>query len=183
MNQAREKRMERNPSGIGFKLMSLGFKFRDIIRPRKNVLKDAGIKPGSHVLDFGCGPGGYILPLAKILGKSGKIYALDVNPQAIDSVKALVARKGLANVETIISDCATGLPDASIDVILLYDVFHTFSAPGTILAELKRVLNPKGILSFNDHHMREDDILSGMTGNGFFRLLRKGARTYSFVKQ
>jgi len=51
-------------SGLSFKLMSLGFKVRDLLRPRSDVLKEAGIESGFSVLDFGCGPGSYIAPLA-----------------------------------------------------------------------------------------------------------------------
>ena len=62
-------------SGLGFKLMSLMFKVRDMIRPRSDVLKEAGMEHGFAVLDFGCGPGGYIAPLVELVGPSGKIYA------------------------------------------------------------------------------------------------------------
>ncbi len=173
---------ERKQPGFSFKFMSLGFRLRDIIRPRKNVLKDAGIKSGFHVLDFGCGPGGYILPLAKIIGESGKIYALDINPQAIRSVEALISSKGLAKVETIVSDGATRLADASLDVVLLYDVLHHLQKPAVILGELHRVLKPEGFLSMSDHHMAEEEIISKMTGSGHFKLLRKGEKVYNFSK-
>jgi len=176
------KHTERKQSGFSFKVMSLGFKFRDIIRPRKNILKDAGIKPGFHVLDFGCGPGGYILPLAKIIGRAGKIYALDVNLQAIQSVKALAVKNGLSNVETIISDGVTGLADANLDAVLFYDVFHHLHKPAEVLGELHRVLKPAGFLSMSDHHMTEEEITSRMTGSGHFKLLRKGEKVYNFSK-
>jgi ubiquinone/menaquinone biosynthesis C-methylase UbiE len=170
-------------SDLHFRGMSLIFRLRDMAQPRTPILREAGIKPHSNVLDFGCGPGSYTLPAAQEMATEGKVYALDIQPLATRHVKEEAAKRGLSNIETIQSDCATGLPDASIDVILLYDIFHMLSTPDKILTELKRVLKPGGVLSMNDHHMREEDILAGMTGNGFFKLLRKGARTYSFVKQ
>jgi ubiquinone/menaquinone biosynthesis C-methylase UbiE len=90
-----------------------------------------GIKPGNCVLDFGCGPGGYIL-----------------------------------------SDGPTGLPDRSIDVVLLYDVLHHLKRE-TTLPELRRVLKPGGILSVSDHHMKAGEIISQITGNSLFRLLKQ----------
>ena len=60
----------------------------------------------------------------------------------------------LENLEIIKSDCKTGLPDESIDIVLLYDLFHNLSDPNGILGELHRVSKPKGILSFNDHQKR-----------------------------
>jgi hypothetical protein len=52
--------MNKIESNFGFKLMALTFNLRDLLRPRIDILKEAGIKPGYHVLDYGCGPGSYI---------------------------------------------------------------------------------------------------------------------------
>jgi len=165
-----------------FKLMSFGYKFRDFFMPRKDVLKEAGIKLGFIVLDYGCGPGSYITPLAELVDKSGKIYALDIHPLAIQRVQSIASKKQLTNVEAICSDCKTGLPDKSIDVALLYDTLHGLNEPNEVLAELHRVLKPNGILSLSDHHMEESEIISKITDKGLFGLLRKGERVYNFSK-
>ena len=166
-----------------FRFMSLGYKYRDFFLPRKNVLKEVGIKPGFTVLDYGCGPGGYIIAAAELAGKSGKIYALDIHPLAIQRVQNIASKRRLTNIETICSDYATGLPDDSIDVVLLYDTLHGLSKPNEVLEELHRVLKPNGILSFSDHHMKENEITSKMTDKGLFELLRKGERVYNFIKK
>ena len=173
--------MEKPQSGLSFKVMSLVFKLRDLIRPRGNVLKEVGIKPGFQVLDFGCGPGGYTLPLAKLTGESGKIFALDMNLAAILTVKSLAASHKLTNVQTILSDGATGLPDASIDVVLLYDVLHHLKSLDDVLMELRRVLKPDGILSVSDHHMDEESITSKISGTGLFRLSYEG-KVFNFSR-
>jgi len=170
-------------SDLGFRFMTLAFKIRDFLRPRREVVKEVGIKEGFHVLDYGCGPGSYVTAVAELVGKSGKIYALDINPLAIEMVKKIAAKKQLSNVETILSDRKTGLPDNSINIVLLYDTFHGLSEPNIVLEELYRVLKPNGILSFSDHHSEENEIISKVTNNGLFRLLRKGELTYSFVKK
>ena len=175
--------MDKLNHNLDFKLMSFAFKFRDFFLPRKNILKEVGIKPGFHVLDYGCGPGGYIIAAAELVGKSGKIYALDIHPPAIQTVQSIILKRQLTNVETICSDCNTGLPDNSVDVVLLYDTLHSLSDPNGVLEELRRVLKPDGILSFSDHHMKENEIVSKVTSRGLFRLSRKGKRTYSFSEQ
>lgn len=165
-----------------YKLMALFFKFRDFFLPRMNIVKEVGIEPGFHVLDYGCGPGSYIVPLAKLVGESGKIYALDIHPLAIQMVQDIGERKGLKNIETIHSDCATGLENGAIDVVLLYDTYHDVTNPDGVLEELHRVLKPDSVLSLTDHHMKEDEILSQITRNNLFVLSRKGKKTYSFSK-
>jgi ubiquinone/menaquinone biosynthesis C-methylase UbiE len=175
--------MDKPKSNLDFKLMSLTYKFRDFFLPRMNILEEVGIKLGFHVLDYGCGPGSYIIPLAELVGESGKIYALDIHPLAIQRVQSIAEKKQLTNVEITRSDCKTGLSDNSVDVVLLYDTFHTLGDPNGVLKELHRILKPNGILSFSDHHKKEDEIVSKVTNRGLFRLSRKGKRTYSFLKE
>jgi len=175
--------MDKVESNLGFRLMALGYKFRDLRLPRKNILEEVGIKPGFHVLDYGCGPGSYITPLAELVGESGKVYALDIHPLAIQKVQDIASKKQLTNVETILSDCQTGLPDNSLDAVLLYAAFHHLSDPDVVLKELHRVLKPDGILSFGDRHMKEKEIVAEVTNSRLFRLSRKGQRTYTFLKE
>ena len=122
------------------------------------------------------------MPLVELVGPSGKIHALDINPLAIHEVKKKAKRKGIKNILTIESNCSTGLPDNGVDTVLLYDVFHDLTHPDDVLQELHRILKPGGTLSFNDHHMKEEEILTRVTGAGMFRFVRKGKKTYSFAK-
>ena len=169
-------------SSIGFKLMKLMFKVRDLLGPRLDMLKEAKIECGFTVLDFGCGPGGYIIPLVELVGYFGKIYAIDIHPLAVQEVKGIATRKGIKNIEVIESDCSTGLSDNCVDTVLLYDAFHDLARPDDILSELHRILKPEGTLSFSDHHMKEEQVLAQVTGAGMFRFVRKGEKTYTFAK-
>jgi ubiquinone/menaquinone biosynthesis C-methylase UbiE len=162
--------------------MAFTFKIRDFFKPRKDIVKEADIREGLLVLDYGCGSGSYITAVAELIGKSGKIYALDIQPFAIEMVEKIAATKQLENVETILSDRKTGLADDSIDRVLLYDVFHDLTDPDGVLEELHRVLKSGGILSFSDHHLKENEIVSRLTKTEYFTLLRKGQKTYSFIK-
>jgi ubiquinone/menaquinone biosynthesis C-methylase UbiE len=161
-------------SNLWFKLMALEFRIRDKLRPRMEIVEEAGIKPGFKVLDYGCGPGGYIAPVSELIGENGRLYALDVMPIAIEMVEKLAAKKKLTNVKSILSDCETGLPDNSLDVVLLYDVFHDLEDPNSVLKELHRVLKPEGTLSLSDHHLNEAEITSKIACQGLFQLQKKG---------
>lgn len=170
-------------SNLHFRLMSLSFKLRDFFSLREDVLGEVGIRPGFHVLDYGCGSGSYVVRAAELVGESGKVYALDIHPLAVQSVQNLASKKRLGNVETICSDCESGLPDSSVDVVLLYDTLHGLSDPSGVLEELHRMLKPNGILSFSDHHMKEDEIVSNLTNSGLFRLSGKGEKTHTFLRE
>lgn len=166
-----------------FMCMSFMLALRDVFSPRKHVLKEVRIKPGFHVLDYGCGPGSYIVLLAELVGKSGKVYALDIHPIAIKRVENIVSKKKVKNAKTILSDSGGDLADESMDVILFYDVFHLLSDKRRVLEQLHRLLKPTGMLSFSDHHMKKGEILSEITTSGLFKFLRKGRKTYSFSKE
>ena len=97
----------------------------------ESVLKEAGIGKGQVVLDFGCGLGNYSIPAAGIAGKSGLIYALDENEGALNE---LVRRAGLAELKNIkliklSVDSKIPLQSNSIDVVLLFDVLHSYYFP------------------------------------------------------
>jgi ubiquinone/menaquinone biosynthesis C-methylase UbiE len=175
--------MDKPMPDLHFKIMSFGYKFRDLFLTPGSLLKEVGIRPGFHLLDYGCGPGSYTATAAELSGESGEIYALDIHPLAIERVQNIASAKKLNNVKTICSDCKTGLPDSSVDAVLLYDIFHMLSDPSAVLEELHRVLKPNGILSFSDHHMKESEIVSGVANGGLFKLSIKGKRTYTFVKE
>ena len=167
-------------SNLQFRGMSILFFFRDRLRPRGAVLEEAGIERGSQVLDYGCGTGSYSIIAAEAAGNTGSIHALDIHPLAMEKVAKRASDKGLDNIRTILSDCATGLPDSSIDVALLYDIFHMLDNREEVLRELHRVLKPGGLLSFSDHHMKEENIKNGVTAGGLFELEAEGKRTYRF---
>ena len=169
--------MDKPTSNLYFKVTILAFTLRDLLLPRRHILREVGIKPGFHVLDYGCGPGGYLIlqrdiavfglrnrvydtdnrvygprkclsravvlkEIAKLVGRPGRIYALDIHPLAIQRAQDIASKNEITNLETICSECKTVLPDSSIDVVLLYDTFHLLTEPVNVLHEIHRVLKP-----------------------------------------
>jgi ubiquinone/menaquinone biosynthesis C-methylase UbiE len=173
---------KKSQSNIDFKFMSFFFKIRDFFKSPMKKIEKAEIKPGDVILDYGCGPGSYSIAAAKIVGPSGKIYASDINPSAIKEVNKRTLKNELKNVETIQTDCKTGLEPNSIDVIICFDVLHGIEDKICILKEFYRVLKPESILSFDDHHMKEIEILERLTSEGLFRLVDKKDNQYNFTK-
>lgn len=175
--------MDKPMRNAHFALMRLGFGFRDLLFPPKSKLIELGIiGTGNHILDYGCGTGSYSIAAARLVGNSGRVYALDLQPLAIQRLEKFASKKRLKNVKTIHSDCATGLENDTIHVILLFDTFHDLNDPDGVLEELHRVLKLKGILCVNDHHMKEDQILTKITRKHLFALSRKHKKSYLFSK-
>jgi ubiquinone/menaquinone biosynthesis C-methylase UbiE len=114
--------------------------------PKKEITK-MEISAGQQILDFGCGIGSFTIPLAKLVGPEGTIYALDKEPYALDVVKKNAKSEGLSNIETILSDGETGLSDDSIDCVLLIGVLPEFTDREKLLRELHRVCKADGVLN------------------------------------
>lgn len=173
--------MDQPMSALRFRGMTMLFKIRDTVWPRQPILQEARICWGDTVLDFGCGPGSYSLLAAQMVGSKGSVYALDIQPLALEIVSKEALARSLINLHTIRSDCRTGLSSETVDVVLLYDVFHMFSQPQAILQELHRVLKPGGRLSVSDHHMQDTQIVASITETGLFHLAEMGRSTCSFL--
>lgn len=161
-------------------MMALTFMVREMFLSPEKLLAETGITKGFQVLDYGCGIGSHSVAAAKIVGSKGRVYAADINPTALKYVKKAILRNCLENVEVIKTGYILNLPDDSMDVVLLYDVYHVLKKPRKAIGELYRVLKDDGILSFTDHHMKEKDIILQLTGDGLFMLAHKGNRTYTF---
>jgi len=131
-------------------------------------------------LDFGCGPGGYLLPLSRRIGAEGTIYTLDANPLAVQRAERLAQQNALPHVKGIVSNGRVPLATGTLDAVLMYDVFHMLRDAQAVLREMHRLLKRDGFLSFSDHHMREKKIAADMTAGGWFVLSGRGKYTYTF---
>lgn len=175
--------MKQHASNTGFKVMAFLFKIRDKRNPPKELLEEAGVKKGKQVVDYGCGPGSFVFPTAEMVGPKGKVIAIDKHPLAIQTIEKQSERKGLTNIQTILTDCDTKISSESIDIVLLYDVIHLFKEPKRILTEMYRVLKRSGLLSVSNPHMKKEDILKKIVENSDFKLVKQGEKTFSFQKK
>ena len=121
-----------------------------------NMLQQIGIRRGQTVLDFGCGYGAYTIPVAEIVGKHGRVYALDKDKEALDALMQRGESAGLKNIDRMetLGELEIGLTDEAVDVVLLFDVFHSFSFPKTddrrrLLIEIRRVMKPSAFLAIS----------------------------------
>jgi len=134
----------------------------------EGLLARVGIRQGHAVLDFGCNKGNYSQPAARLVGPTGKVYALDKNEEALERVARTARENGLRNIEFLHVDESGRLPLApgSIDIALLYDVYHRGYSPQAkqrqdVLRRVHRVLKCGGLLSLYPTHLRQYGMTMG----------------------
>jgi len=120
------------------------------------LLERIGIRRGQTVLDFGCGYGIYTIPVARIVGEQGRVYALDKDKEALDALMQKADSACLTNIERMETsgELEIKLADETVDVVLLFDVFHSFYFPQAgdrrrLLGEIYRIMKPSAFLSIS----------------------------------
>jgi ubiquinone/menaquinone biosynthesis C-methylase UbiE len=110
------------------------------------LLKNLNVQPGMMIADIGAGSGYHSSLLSKMVG-SGKVYAVDVEPEMIAFLKDRIQAEKTKNVVPVLSTEQTvGLPANSIDLMLLVDVYHEFSYPYEMGVSMLEALKPGGKL-------------------------------------
>ncbi|CAN5738659.1 hypothetical protein BH18ACI5_BH18ACI5_22040 [soil metagenome] len=105
------------------------------------------LKPGQVVADIGAGSGYYSLLLAPAVGPTGKVYATDIQPEMLALIRRKLAANRIENVVTVLGTVTDPkLPDGSLDLAVMVDVYHELQQPQVFLRALKRALNPDGRL-------------------------------------
>ncbi len=120
-------------------------------------LRELGLGPGDAVLDFGCGGGAYTLPAALLVGRQGRVVAVDVTLAALREVTRAAASLGLRNVRTAgdLAGAIKALAGRSCAAVLLHDVLQFFDAPGRagLYTACRGLLRGGGTLSVIPTHM------------------------------
>ena len=125
----------------------------------EKALDALNIVPGMIVADVGAGTGYFSLRLARRVGPSGKVYAIDVQPEMLEKLKANAQREKLGNIETLLgSEADPKLPAGKIDLVLLVDVYHEFSQPQQMLQHIRASLKLDGRLVLLEYRKEDPAI-------------------------
>jgi ubiquinone/menaquinone biosynthesis C-methylase UbiE len=107
------------------------------------VMDLLGIAPGKNVADIGAGSGWFTVRAARRVTGTGLVYAVDINPEAIQYIDQRAQKEQLANVKTILGhEDDPLLPAAQIDAVLMLKTYHEIAKPVTLLRNLRAGLRP-----------------------------------------
>ncbi|WP_461303194.1 class I SAM-dependent methyltransferase [Aureisphaera sp.] len=109
------------------------------------IFDQAEIEKGSFVADIGCHEGYLSIHLAKRVGDSGGVYAVDVREDRLDVLRDNLEDRDLNNVEVILGDYDDPkLPRNTLDVVIIMDTYHEMEEYQTILDHVYSSLKPNG---------------------------------------
>jgi SAM-dependent methyltransferase len=132
---------------------------RELEEMPETALNELGIKSGMTVADVGAGVGYFTIRLAKRVGASGKVYANDVQPEMLSLMRQRAQKAGVNNIIPVLgTESDPKLPAASLDLILMVDVYHEFSQPQKMLRKLRESLKADGRLVLLEYRKEDPAI-------------------------
>lgn len=151
----------------------------------KRVMDILGVVPGKNVADIGAGSGWFTVRAARRVAETGKVYAVDINPEAIRYIDERVKKEQLHDVVTILGkEDDPLLPAGQIDVVLLLKTYHEVAKPIALLRNLRAALRPGakvGIIDRNgngeNHGVQRSVVLKEAAEAGYGL-----SASYDFVK-
>lgn len=140
---SQEKKGDVCPHQIAFLLDN---RIRRLFQSPKKIV-GSYLKKGDTALDVGCGPGFFSIDMAKMVGRTGKVIAADLQTEMLEKVKKKARKHGVLERMTFHQCRPTSIGlTQTVDFILAYYMIHETPNPKALLAELKRLLNPGGTL-------------------------------------
>lgn len=165
------------------------FQWRDSAEP---MITAAGLAPGQTVVDYGCGPGGLAIELARRVGSGGKAIGVDLNEGFLETTRQRAAEAGVAaQLETRLTDGDTIPLDAGeADRVICKNVLEYVPDPALTLGEFHRIVKPGGIAHVIDsdwgafmYEPGADDFAEVMRGAQIaFRTPLIGRRLYGLFR-
>ena len=130
----------------------------------RKILRKLRIEEGLTIADVGCGSGYFTFKFADMVGSSGKIYGIEINPLHLDYLRKFVKKNNINNVEIIESNSdGIGLaPDVKADIVFSCSLFHVLYAVfkeddrRAFINSIKNTLYPDGALIVMDNDLVTD---------------------------
>lgn len=117
------------------------------------------VQPGQVVADIGAGSGYFTRRLARQVGPHGKVLAVDIQPEMLEILTNRLAAENIRNVEAVLGTIQDPrLPPASVDLVLMVDVYHEFSHPYEMIQAIAKALKPGGRIAFVEFRAEDPSV-------------------------
>jgi ubiquinone/menaquinone biosynthesis C-methylase UbiE len=125
---------------------------REDFQKKKEILETLAFKPGERVADLGAGSGYFTIPIAQLVGPTGKVWAIDAVQNMLDYIQKRLWAEKLDNVELVkVEKDDPQLPPGGVDTILMVDTFHYITERTAYGEKLRAGLAPGGRLVVIDY--------------------------------
>jgi arsenite methyltransferase len=128
---------------------------RDEYQKPQEVMQALAVKEGEVIADIGAGSGYFTVRLAHHVGKTGRVYAIDISPDMIRHLHGRVRELKLLNVSPILALPDDPLLPEPVDRFLIVDVWHHIEDQAGYLARMKALLKPGGQVVMIDYQKRD----------------------------
>lgn len=131
---------------------------RRAMLPADKILQKTGMKKGEAVADIGCGIGYFTIPMAELTGREGRVYAVDIQPEMLEEVKASISEKKLQNIYPVLSEeYGLKIEDKSVTFAFICTVLHEIEDKEKFLKEARRILKPGGRIAIVEWIKKESE--------------------------
>jgi ubiquinone/menaquinone biosynthesis C-methylase UbiE len=114
---------------------------------------------GSTVADVGAGTGYYARRIADLVGPTGKVYAVDVQPEMFAMLQSVAKQRGYSHITPVLGGVSdVKLPAASVDLAIMVDVYHELEFPYEVLASVVRAVKPGGRVVFVEYRAEDSRV-------------------------
>ena len=123
------------------------------------LLPALDLRPGMTVADIGAGTGYIARRIARAVGPTGRVYAVDVQPEMIRLLETAAAKEGLSQIEPVLGKVASvPLPPARVDLAIMVDVHHELEHPKEMLASIVSAMKPGGRVVFVEYRAEDASV-------------------------
>ncbi|RYZ64721.1 MAG: class I SAM-dependent methyltransferase [Proteobacteria bacterium] len=123
------------------------------------LLGELGLEPGMVVADVGAGSGYLSRRMAPLVSPGGRVIATDIQPQMLEMMRKLAADPRYANLQPLESTAQdTRLPEGTVDLAIMVDVYHELAFPYETLASMVRALKPGGRIAFVEYRGEDRNV-------------------------
>lgn len=115
-------------------------------QPPDEVMDAIGVEPGMIIGEVGAGRGRYAVHMAKRVGPSGRVYANDIDRNALRYLEYRCERDDIPNIETILGEVTDPkFPDRMLDLVYIVNTYHHLDDKVGIMKNILPALRPDGI--------------------------------------